>query len=60
MENPTLSKKGRASCVRFADGTHEAISLSVLRAQHLAARHAMTLETAAIFAALAFGGSQHG
>lgn len=59
MENPT-PKKGRASCVRFAHASQEAVSLSTLRVQTLCARHSLTIETAAIIAALAFGGAPHG
>jgi hypothetical protein len=33
---------------------------TVYQVQHLIARHAMTLESAAIIAALAFGGSHNG
>jgi len=36
------------------------LSLSTLRAQHVANRYALPAETAAIIAALAFGGTAHG
>ena len=57
MENPT--NKGRASCVRFADASHEAFTTTTYRAQILAAKYALPIETAVLVAALAFGGS-HG
>ncbi len=59
-ENPTLSKKSRASRVMVGTGTQEANNPTVYQVQHLIARHALTLESAAIIAALAFGGSQYG
>jgi hypothetical protein len=58
MENPT--NKGRASCGRFPDATHKPFTVNALRIQHLAARYALPIETAAIIAALAFGGAAHG
>ncbi|MBN9146235.1 MAG: hypothetical protein BGP00_06055 [Novosphingobium sp. 63-713] len=38
----------------------DTFTLSAFRAQHLASRYALPLETAAIVAALAFGGAHHG
>jgi hypothetical protein len=40
MENPTPTK-GRASCVRFADATHEAVTTANLRLQIIATRYAV-------------------
>jgi hypothetical protein len=54
MENPTF-KKGRASCVRFADATHEAVTTANLRLQILSNRYAIAPELAALVAALAWG-----
>jgi hypothetical protein len=49
-----------ASCDKLAGASHGFLTLSVLQAQHLAARYALPLETAAIVAALAFGGAHYG
>lgn len=58
-ENPT--NKGRASRVSFGDWTHEALTLSALRTQHLIGVYGIRPELAAMLAALAFGGSaSHG
>jgi len=57
-ENPTA--KGRASCNLFGDKMPDALTLSAYRAQHIAVRYAVPLETAAILAALAFGGAHYG
>lgn len=35
-------------------------TLALIRAQHIAARYGLPIETAAIVAALAFGGGPHG
>jgi len=51
---------GRASCVLFADVTHEAFILSTYRAQHLIAVHGVRPQLAALVATLAFGGGDHG
>ena len=59
MENPT-PYKGRASGVSFPNWTPVSLSLSALRAQHIAARHGVAIEAAAIIAALAYGGAHHG
>jgi len=58
MRNPTT--KGRVSRVSLASITPETFSLSTFRAQLVASRYALPLETAAIVAALAFGGAAHG
>jgi len=52
--------KGEVSHGRLASFTPETFSLSTLRAQLVASRYALPLETAAIVAALAFGGAAHG
>ena len=57
-ENPTT--KGRASRVKVGTGTHEVINPTTYQVQHLIARHSLTIESAAIIAALAFGGCHHG
>lgn len=38
----------------------DTFTLSAYRAQHLASRYALSFETAAVLAALAFGGARHG
>lgn len=58
-ENPAL-KEGRASCVLFADWTHEALTVSSYRAQYLIGECGIRPELAAMIAALAFGGHGHG
>ena len=58
MKNPTT--KGRVSRVSLASITPETLILSTYRAQCLASRFALPLETAAIMAALAFAGGAHG
>ena len=57
-ENPT--PKGRASCDMVSTASHEPYTLTALRLQFLASRFALPIETAAIIAALAFGGAAHG
>lgn len=57
-ENPTAM--GRASRVSFGDWTHEAITLSAYRAQHLIGSYSIRPETAAMLASFAFGGHAHG
>lgn len=58
-ENP--ANGGRASRVSFADWTHEALTRSIYRAQHLIAPYGIRLEMAAMFAAPAIGrGACHG
>ena len=57
-ENPTT--KGRASRVKVGTGTHEVISPTVYQLQHLIARHSLTIESAAIIAALAWEQMRHG
>lgn len=56
MENPTPNGD-RASGVLFPNWTPISLSLSAFRAQHLAARYGLTVEAAAIVAALAFSGA---
>jgi len=57
-ENPTA--KGRASRVSFGDWTQDALTLSAYRAQHLIGTLGLRPETAAMLAAIAFGGHAHG
>jgi len=57
-ENPTA--KGRASRVSFGDWTQDALTLSAYRAQHLIGTFGLRPETAAMLAAIAFGGHAHG
>lgn len=57
-ENPTA--KGRASRVSFGHWTQDALSLSAYRAQHLIGTYGIHPETAAMLAAIAFGGHGHG
>lgn len=57
-ENPTA--KGRASRVSFGDWTQDALTLSAYRAQHLIGSYGIRPETAAMLAAIAFGGGAHG
>ena len=56
-ENPTI--KGRASRNSCGGISCEPFTLTAYRAQHLAARFPLPIETAAIMAAFAFGGA-HG
>ena len=58
-ENPTI--KGRASRNSCGGISCEPFTRTAYRAQHLVARFALPIETAAIVAALAFaGGAHHG
>jgi hypothetical protein len=52
--------KGEASHGRLPSFTPANLSLSTMRAQLVASRYALSIETAAIVAALAFGGLHHG
>lgn len=52
-----LGSEGRET---LGGGFSGPFSTTAYRAQIVAARYALPLETAAIIAALAFGGSQHG
>lgn len=56
-EHPT--PKGRASRVSLGNWTHEALTLSALRAQHLIGVYGIRPELAAMLAAIAFGGGGH-
>lgn len=57
--NPT-AKGDRASCVLLGGATHEAFTLSTYRAQHVIAAYGVRPQLAAVVAALAFGGGDHG
>lgn len=57
--NPT-AKGDRALCVSFADWTREPSTLSAYRAQHVIAAYGVRPQLAAVVAALAFGGGDHG
>ncbi len=57
MKNPTVSG---GAVEKLAGDFHALSTLSALRVQHLMARHALPIETAAIVSALAFGGHHHG
>jgi len=59
MEKKTPAVAGRG-VEGLAGASTAPIALAAYRAQHLAARFAMPIETAAIVAALAFGGAHHG
>ena len=59
MEQKTPTANGRG-LEKLGGQFQVPFSLAALRAQHLAARYALPLETAAIMAALAFGGAHHG
>lgn len=59
MENPT-TKGSRASCNLFADKMQIPVSTIAMQAQFLAARYGFTPDLAALVAALAFGGANHG
>ena len=55
-KTPTVSGRG----VEKLGGFHCLDSLTAVQVQHLIVRHALTIETAAIIAALAFGNAHHG
>ncbi len=57
-ENPTTM--GRASRVSFGHWTQDAFTLAAYRAQHLIGTYSIRPETAAMLAAIAFGGHAHG
>jgi hypothetical protein len=57
METPP---KGEGFRVLVPAFTPENLSLTALRVQVIAARYALPIETAAIVAALVFGGNCHG
>jgi hypothetical protein len=44
----------------LAGNFHAPVTLACLRAQHIAARFALPIESAAMIAALAFAGGAHG
>lgn len=56
-ENPTT--EGRASCVSFDHWTHDALTLSAYRAQHLIASRGIRPKLAVMMAACALGGGAH-
>jgi hypothetical protein len=60
MERKTPTALGGRGMEKLAGGSNASFSTMAYRAQIVAARYALPLETAAIIAALAFGGSQHG
>lgn len=59
MERKTPAARGDRGVENLA-GFHPLNTQTVLQVQHLIARHALTVETAAIIAALAFGSAHHG
>ena len=58
MRSPTT--RGRASRNSCGGISCEPFTLAAYRAQCLSSRFALPLETAAMMAALAFGGAHHG
>ena len=60
MKSKAPPQGGEASRNCFAGHSCGALSLASYQAQHLASRFALAPETAAIVAALAFGGGAHG
>jgi hypothetical protein len=60
MKKETLTAQGGKGVEKLAGTFHVPNTPTVYQVQHLIARHALTLESAAIIAALAFGGAHHG
>ena len=60
MERKTPAAQGDRGVEKLAGHFHALNTPTAFQVQHLIARHALTFETAAIIAALAFGGSHHG
>jgi hypothetical protein len=60
MERKTPAAQGGRGMELLAGASVAPITLTTLRAQHIAARYALPIEQAAIVAALAFGGAHHG
>jgi hypothetical protein len=59
MEKKTPTANGRGM-ETLAGNFHAHLSLNSYRAQLIASRYALPIETAAIMAAFAFGGAAHG
>jgi hypothetical protein len=60
MEQKAPAARGDEGRETLGGGFSGSFTTTAYRAQIVAARFAIPLETAAIIAALAFGGSQHG
>ena len=57
--NSNAPHKGEASR-NSLDSFHDFLSLAAYRAQHIASRYVLPIETAALVAALALEGAHHG
>lgn len=60
MERKTPAASSGRGMELLAGASVAPLTLTAYRAQHLASRFALPIETAAILAALAFGGNAHG
>ena len=60
MERKTPAACGGRGLEMLAGGFHGPLTLAKYRAQHIASRYALPIETAALVAALALGGAHHG
>ena len=56
MERKTPTAQGGRGLEMLAGGFHVPLTLATYRAQHLASRYALPIETAALVATLALGG----
>ena len=60
MKRNTPAAQGGRGVELLAGASTAPITLTAYRAQHLAARYGLAVETAATVAALHFGGAHHG